>query len=258
MRRHERGLTLIEILLALIVMVLGIVGILALFPVAMESSKISMETTQGAILSESVANSLATACRYAYQNTSGTSVHYQLTVTHDSIASTGGVVYYPFLLPNFDDDSGSPKSGTKWFHHPAGGVTIGTPSTADPRTESEWRLTGDAWTKAQHDRIKGVGAAPGSDPSEVLNQFGYSFDVRKVNTLEYILNTTPAPVNPATGAAWAWPTDFEGAVRCWEARIHTFRMFGTGGGGSGTGTGTGGGTSNKRLISTVSIRLTVR
>ena len=35
-RNAERGMTLIEILIALIVMVLGVLGILALFPPAMQ------------------------------------------------------------------------------------------------------------------------------------------------------------------------------------------------------------------------------
>ena len=38
-RNTEKGLTLVEILLALIVMVIGLAGILALFPVALQASK---------------------------------------------------------------------------------------------------------------------------------------------------------------------------------------------------------------------------
>ena len=58
--RH-RGMTLIEILIALIVMVLGVLGILALFPPSLEMAKESMEETNAAMLSESVAHSLMEA-----------------------------------------------------------------------------------------------------------------------------------------------------------------------------------------------------
>ena len=64
-RRKERGLTLIEILLALIVMAIGIVGILALFPTALNFAKTSMEETQGAMLSESVSEGLRNALRFS-------------------------------------------------------------------------------------------------------------------------------------------------------------------------------------------------
>ncbi len=260
MRRQERGLTLIEILLALIVMVLGIIGILALFPVAMDASKNAMETTQGAILSESVANSIATACRYAYVNTAGTSPHHQLTVNHDSIASTGGTVYYQFLLPNFADDSASTNSGTTWFHHPAASPpALGSPSTGKPDQESEWRLAGDVWTKAQHDQIKGTGPTTGTDGSEVLNQFAYSFDVRKVNTLEYLMLPQPGGQPPVyTSLAQLEPAGTTSLVRVWEVRIHAFRMAGTGASGTGTTTGGGPGGSTKRHISTCTTRITVR
>ncbi|HLY74252.1 MAG TPA: prepilin-type N-terminal cleavage/methylation domain-containing protein, partial [Planctomycetota bacterium] len=60
-RPRERGMTLIEILIALIVMVLGVLGILALFPPSLEMAKESMEETNAAILAESVADSLMEA-----------------------------------------------------------------------------------------------------------------------------------------------------------------------------------------------------
>jgi type IV pilus assembly protein PilV len=57
-RAAEKGMTLIEILIALIVMVLGVLGILALFPPALQSGTESMEATNAAILAESVAHGL--------------------------------------------------------------------------------------------------------------------------------------------------------------------------------------------------------
>ena len=61
-RGAQRGMTLIEILIALIVMVLGVLGILALFPPALQMGSESMEETNAAILAESVAHALAASC----------------------------------------------------------------------------------------------------------------------------------------------------------------------------------------------------
>ena len=50
-RGAQKGMTLIEILIALLVMVLGVLGIMALFPPALQSASESMEETNAAILS---------------------------------------------------------------------------------------------------------------------------------------------------------------------------------------------------------------
>jgi len=255
-RRGERGLTLIEILLALIVMVLGIVGILALFPAAMESAKMSMEETQAAILGESVANSLATAARFSVlAPPMAVTQHYQLTVNHDSIRSQdNALVYYQFWLPNFTDGMGpgpTPNSGTNWFHHPiAPGPGIGAVSASTPELEPDWRLTGDPWTKAQYDMIKGTSPTTGTDGSEPLAQFAYSWDCRKINTLEYLMAPPPAGTSQTVA-------QLDPLVRVWEFRIHTFRTTTAGSVGTGTGSAVAGVTS-KRLIATMSTRITVR
>src|SRR3990167_5035570 len=108
MRRNERGLTLIEILLALIIMVLGILGILALFPPALESAKESMEETTAAILGESVAQSLSMATRFAqYDSATGT---YTVVFTHDL---KNGVEFVKYAFPG-----GLPLIADGWRHHP--------------------------------------------------------------------------------------------------------------------------------------------
>ncbi|MBI2931042.1 MAG: hypothetical protein HYY16_05275 [Planctomycetes bacterium] len=251
MRRRERGLTLIEILLALMVLVLGVVGILALFPRAMQSSKESTEFTQGAILGESVANALTTAARFAQYDV-GTG-RYRLTMTHDSKnLASGALVYYQFLLPGFQDPMLGP-SGTQWFHHPVNGAPIGVVMAGQPEDPqwSCWQLTGDPWTKAQFDQIKGTSDTTGTDGSEPLNQFAYSFDVRKINTLEYLLGT-PKP----TGGNYAL-VDLDPLVRVWEFRIHTFRLMQPGSMGAG-GASNVAGQVPKKLIATLTTRITVR
>ena len=63
-RRREGGLTLIEILLALLVMVLGLLGILAVFPPTLQSSRESVEETTAAILAESIGHSFKNAVMF--------------------------------------------------------------------------------------------------------------------------------------------------------------------------------------------------
>src|SRR5215470_15065722 len=82
----ERGMTLIEILLALIVMVLGVLGVLAVFPVAMESAKESMEETNAALVGESVAQGLTNGMRLAYYDT--VTQRTVVTLTHDLLVGS--------------------------------------------------------------------------------------------------------------------------------------------------------------------------
>ncbi len=266
MRHMQQGLTLIEILLALIVMVLGIVGILALFPPAIESSKVSMEETQGAILGESVANALVNASRFSTTTPPGPggTPHYQLTITHDSFnTANSALVYYQFWLPNFGDGMGpgpTPNSGTQWYHHPAlptpglGAVFPPGSSVEDP-TWHIFRLTGDPWTKSQFDAIKGTSTTTGTDGSEPLNQFAYAWECRKINSLEYLIFPVPQ-TNPATGSVYTL-AQLDPLVRVWEFRIHTYRTGSIGSVGSGTGGG-GPGVPFKKWIATVTTRITVR
>lgn len=56
MIRHlqEKGFTILEILLAVVILTVGLLGLLAVFPVAMRSGKIAVETTNAVIIAQSV------------------------------------------------------------------------------------------------------------------------------------------------------------------------------------------------------------
>ncbi len=181
--RNNTGLTLIEILLALIVMMLGLTGILAMFPPTLASASISMQETTGAFVAESAGNAVAASFELAPPGG-------PLTVTHDSENSiTGALVYYQFTLPLLADG---------WMHHPGA-----APAGSDPELQAHWRLAGDPWTRAQLDEVKAL------DGSEPLDQFAYSFDIRKLNTLEYL--ALP-------------PAQLEALCKTYEVRIHVFRL----------------------------------
>ena len=63
--RRRKGFTLLEILLALTILLIGIVGVLALFPVALRNSKASFEDSVAAMIAENVHASLVGSLRRA-------------------------------------------------------------------------------------------------------------------------------------------------------------------------------------------------
>jgi uncharacterized membrane protein YgcG len=238
-------LTLIEILLALIVMVLGVIGILAVFPAAMESSKASVEETQGAIVANSVAHALDNAMNYAEWVAGSSS--YDVYFTHD-LKGGGVFVNYKFTLPKLQDPGATPV----WDYHPGG-----TPALIDPQLETQFfSLAGDKWLDANvynvHDK---------SDPSDPYRQFAFSFKVRKVNTLAYLIGQ-PNPDKPGTNYALA---DLEGLCRMYEYEVNVYRVSvqggSSGGGGAASGGGGGGGgsagTASWKLIATLGKRITL-
>jgi Tfp pilus assembly protein PilV len=228
-RRGERGLTLIEILLALIIMVLGIVGILALFPPALQSGKEAMEVTQAGITAQSVANSVATGVRFASYNAA--TGDWTVTLTHD-LNNSGTTSIYTFNLPKLTDN---------WKHHPGNG----TPST-NPEADPEFKLVGDGWIQAEVDNVRTK-----SDPTEPLKQFAFSFACKKINTLAYLIGT------PKPGGGNYTLADLEGIVKLFEFRVHIFRLASNASGGGGTGTG-GGTTNSKKLVATVTTRVSTK
>src|SRR5436190_14671206 len=82
-KTRSRGMTLIEILIALIIMVLGVLGILALFPPALQSGTESMEETNASIIAESVAHGLTAALQSAEEDKTAAAMKLRATLVHD-------------------------------------------------------------------------------------------------------------------------------------------------------------------------------
>ena len=115
-RNADRGMTLIEILIALIVLVLGVLGILALFPPAMQSGTESMEETNAAILGESVAHSLIEAFTTAEEDKTAATLKLRATMTHDLECGAGAKGRFTFILPPLPVD---PTIDQEFWHFPS-------------------------------------------------------------------------------------------------------------------------------------------
>ena len=240
-RRREGGLTLIEILLALLVMVLGLLGILALFPQALQSSRESVEETYGAVLAESVAHSVKTAIQFGkYEPTTS---YWTCVMAHD-LKSANAVVRFTFALPKLADN---------WKHFPSGSgggatadqgmpPTPSGPGVTGPEQDPHFNLGGDQWIYAVVDNVWKV-----NDPTDPYTQFAFSFDLRKINTMDYLLRPVPQ-INPATGAVYT-EADLEPITKLYELRVNVFRTA------TQLGAGGGAATTRKILITQVNYRI---
>ena len=61
--RRRDGFTILEIMIATAILTLGLVGILALFPVAIQMGKDVVETSTSVVIAESVADSIREGMR---------------------------------------------------------------------------------------------------------------------------------------------------------------------------------------------------
>ena len=233
-RKAEKGLTLVEILLALIVMVIGLAGILALFPVALQASKESFEDTHSAIMAESLANGLNNAIRFAQPDGGGS--FYSAVLTHD-LEYNGQKAKFKFKLPKLDEE---------WIWYP-GPSTIPVGGSYDPESSSlaAYRFGGDDWAFSAVKTVQDT-----NDASDPYRQFGFAFRVRKVNTLEHMIG------QPMPGGGSYTEADLDPLVKFYEFEIYIFRMVTIAAGGGGTSTTAG--VDEKRLKARVSSRVSLK
>jgi hypothetical protein len=256
----RRGVTLIEILLALIIMVLGVVGILALFPGALMLAGESMEDTQSSIVGESVAHALVNALRNAEFDKAA--LQYKCVLVHDLYSSdpsangNGERGRYEFVLPKGDATG---AGANPWYHFPS----ASKPPLADPGAKldiTNWdaeadgrvfKLGGDGWMKATTDETKL------KDPTDAWTQFGFSINVMKVPTLDY-LRGKPKPTVPGAPAQTYQPDEIERMQKLYEFKIVIYRIANAGASfGGGTGV-SGQGQEIRRPVSVLTKRISVR
>lgn len=241
-------MTLLEILLGFLVMVLGVTGVLAVFPAGMESSKASMEETCAGFIGGSVGHALELAVKEAVYDS--TTNEWKAVLSHD-LAGGGGVTLYPFTLPKLPN----PAMATVWFHHPS------MPGSADndPEKNNAFFMGGDPWLGAAVDHVRST-----SDASDPYRQFMFSFSVARIPTKTHLVHPVPQPNPDKPGQNYVLQ-DLERMSALFEFRIYIFRSYGgkpgagmgsvnTGGPGTTTSAGGAESTVTKRLIAITSIR----
>jgi prepilin-type N-terminal cleavage/methylation domain-containing protein len=204
------GFTLIEILIAIIVFGIAIVGILALVLTAIPTSNESTEDTIAATLASSVYHALALAMKSPSYDSD--TQKYKVLFLHDLQHQGNGIHYY-FLLPKIQDGR---------MHHPSG-AEEGTPVSyfaEYPNNNSIpiFRTGGDSQVYSYARSVMAY-----KDPTDPYLQLGFFFSVAK----------KPYTVNSSQQEKYLVYEFHLYIVRC-------FAPTGASGGGGGGGTGTGG------------------
>jgi type II secretory pathway pseudopilin PulG len=239
-RRASGGMTLLEILLALVILALGVVGILAIFPAALQSSTESVEETMSAMVAESVSAGLVAAFRSGVANANS---QIECTLTHDLRSENEGIRgRYTFILPPIPPSPVNPLD-QYWHHYPGlpspptmspdPGVKLAAGGYAPDEDPRLFKLAGDGWSRETHKRIKDV-----NDESDPYDQFAFSFDIRKVHTMQHLVGR-----KKPDGIQTYSDKDFNEMCRLYEVRIHLFRTSGK---------------DYRRLITTVTKRISSR
>jgi len=194
--RSNRGLTLIEILIAIIVLMVGLVGILALFPVGIHSTKETEEDSNAAIVADSVGQALQAGMRMPTIIKSGSNDIMQVRISHDGLPVYQSAGYgtqecaYTFNLPIFQDP---PPAKPRLYSHPFDkDITSNNPPPLKDWTELNltqpkyaFRLGNNPNNyigKTYADIIKGP------DSTDPYTQYAFAFTVMRVDDLDIVPN----------------------------------------------------------------------
>ncbi len=108
---RRAGFTILEILIAIVVLVLGITGIIALFPTAIESGNKTVEDSYAAAITQSVVDALTVGVRESRYNTlpQGGRVYTYFVLNHDGVLDQA-----PTEPNNFERMLPGQKQGSLW------------------------------------------------------------------------------------------------------------------------------------------------
>lgn len=184
---NNKGLTLIEILIAIVVLMIGLVGILALFPTGLKSAKETEEDSHAAIMADSICQALQAAMRMPTVDPStGDSL---VKMSHDGLPrdeSTTNECIYEICLPTFVESLAGFNDKPRLYAHPESNdanATIAYRGTLlnDNLTEPEFafRLGNNL---AIYEVYKDVISGP--DSTDPYTQYAFAFTVMRVDDLD--------------------------------------------------------------------------
>lgn len=159
MRRQQSGLTLIEILIALIVLMIGLVGVLSMFPTGISSSSESVEDRIAAQLADSVVQALSIAMREATPEDRPSGTPARVRPRHDGLPPN-----YEFSLPLPQDPP------------PAKPREVAYPDGSDAKPKDVFMLGKESKIINIHKDV-----ISGPDKTDPYPQYGFTFTVRRVD-----------------------------------------------------------------------------
>ncbi len=187
---NNKGLTLIEILIAIIVLMIGLVGILALFPTGLKSAKETEEDSNSAIMADSVCQSLQAAMRMPEVIDIGGTKANIVKMSHDGLPRDTGKTdecIYNILLPTFVESLAGFNDKPRLFAHPTREENVDAEANYlgtlldNNITEPEFafRLGNNL---AIYEAYKDVISGP--DSTDPYMQYGFAFTVMRVDDLD--------------------------------------------------------------------------
>jgi prepilin-type N-terminal cleavage/methylation domain-containing protein len=153
MKKRNDGFTLVEILIAMVVLSVGMLGILALFPAGIKADQQTLQQTYVAQIGESVYNALLSSFRDATTST-------RITFSHDfQNLNTGTIGKEDWNLP-------TPSGSYVWFPNSINGATnLDTLMT----TTGPYRLGLDPNVKNTIDNMKALN----DDATDPYERYGF-------------------------------------------------------------------------------------
>ena len=205
MMKGKSGFTLIEILIAIIILTIGIISILAIFPPSIKSASSSIDDTVAAKIAESVSDALNIAMRSATAE-NGTSPA-RVIIVHDGLNDdlNNKDGSYEFALPLPKDP---PPDNQRFFAHPAISIEQLDGDKQRRKPVGAFQLGNtEVMKKIIDDVIKGP------DPSDSYNQYGFTFTIKRIDDERSAGETgsqfTPNPLFQFAIAVYRLPPDYK-------------------------------------------------
>ena len=171
------GLTLIEILIAIIILTIGVISILSIFPPSIKSASSSIDDTVAAKIAESVSDALNIAMRSATPEDVVGKKPSKAIIVHDGLKDdlNNKDGSYEFALPLPVDPPPGPDK-PRFFAHKANGNSQIDVSNSRPKpSDAFWLGNTEVMKKIIDDVVKGP------DPSDSYNQYGFTFTIKRMD-----------------------------------------------------------------------------
>ncbi|MDI6732551.1 MAG: prepilin-type N-terminal cleavage/methylation domain-containing protein [Planctomycetota bacterium] len=197
------GLTLIEVLIAIIIMSIGLVSILAIFPLSIKTTRLSVEDTIAGKIAESVLDALNIAMRSAIPENIGQNQPCIVTLIHDGLPEGS----YTFALPlPLEGPLPTNPLTIRPFAHPSDNSK--DVSTRRPSPTDVFRLGGTDFIKSVLDDVR-----KGPDATDPYDQCGFTFTVTRVDDnrppAEIGNNYKPRPLFQFAVEVYRLPPNYE-------------------------------------------------